>query len=346
VTIEIYTPDRFEALREAALQLGPDSTLGHRPFVDYYYTGNPWSRLFLAVEDGRVLATLGVETLRFEWEGREERIGIGNNFFSLRRGRGGLLFRRWMGVCPLSLVHGGTADTHRITAKHGWTFYPGVRPYYLNPDYPPEAGQSLWRAAAKAVLRRLPRRPLAGLAARVPAEAARRLSVREEPAFTDDLLPASTPFAFRLAPCGDYLRWRYNTRLPFVRYRLFRLRDGEATAGYVILNDSPRRILVAHCDGTGAADLAWGVVLSLSAAARDGRDARPVTLTSCHPVMQAVFRRAGFRPARGDRPFTIGSLRQGAPFPMDTSAWLVSFDWGDNGLRRPFPDEPPTCMKT
>jgi hypothetical protein len=54
--------------------------------------------------------------------------------------------------------------------------------------------------------------------------------------------------------------------------------------------------------------------------------------------MAAIYRRFGFRAKHGDRPLAIGGRTPGGTVPTDTSRWLINYDWGDNGLRAPFPD--------
>ena len=174
-------------------------------------------------------------------------------------------------------------------------------------------------------------------AARIQSAAPAGLTVREEHAYTEDLLPCRSPFAFRLVPTAAYLGWRYATQLSFVRYRLFRILCKGCTAGYVILNDQPDRLLVAQCDGDDPVTLAHGIALSVAAAGCHDRRPREALLTSSHPAMQAVFERLGFRPSRQERPFALGSLRHRELLPAtDTSNWLINYDIADNGLRPPF----------
>src|SRR2546422_6688527 len=107
----------------------------------------------------------------------------------------------------------------------------------LNKPYLPYPGQAKWRVAAKWVLRHTRRKKrIPECASRIPANVAAKLSVREEQNFTRDLLPSRSPFRFRFAPPPDYLNWRYNTSLPFVRYRLFRDRKStrlNSSHGYI-----------------------------------------------------------------------------------------------------------------
>jgi hypothetical protein len=341
VRVAEYTPELFGPLQEAARRIGPDCSLAHRPFVDYYYATRPFCKLYLFLDAAnRVLGTLGSEQMPFAHQSRPLALGFGSNFFALQPGVGGALFLQWLKSNAVGAVFGGSRDTHRITRSQGWTYFRGVKTYYLNRAYRPVAGEPGWRAALKWAARALTPQRLPGAhLSRLPHDAFDGLAVREERGYTEDLLPNSSPFVFRCAPTLEYLRWRYDLGLSFVCYRLFRVRKGGATAGYVILNEQPGKRLVAQCDGADPRTLACAVVLSLAEAAR--RDAAPqeVMLTCCHPEMAAVYRAAGFRAARRQRAFALGSLRRPVDLSPDTSRWLINFDWTDNGLRPPFRDQ-------
>ena len=338
-----YTPDYFESLRRAAEQMSPTHSLSHRPFVDYYYTTRDWCKLYLFLSDDEsVAATQGWERMRFEYEGRELTLGFGSNFWSLQKGAGGILFMQWMKACPISAVFGGTHDTHQILKNRKWTYFRGVRDFYLNipPQFRPD--EPRWRVAAKWLRYRLrPRTNLVALGERVPRGSGAGVSVREEHAYTADLLPRTSPFTFRFAPDLDYLAWRYALNLSFVRYRLFRIVARGDSTGYVILNETPRRLMVAQCDADDPTTLVHGVLLTLAEASRGVERPREVFLTLCHRGMQAAFQSLGFRKAKVDRPFVMGKLRGDVGLSSDTSNWLVNFDWGDNGLLVPFLDQVP-----
>ena len=336
-----YAPQHFEQLRAFVARLGIPLSLTHRPFVDYYYASGQSCRLYLFVaNDGKIVATYGLDRMRFEHAGRIMTIGAGSNYYSAEPGAGGLLFMHWLKACPIGLVHGGSADTHRIIRGRNWAYYDGIRDFILNNPYDPNPGEPRWRVVAKHILRHAIRSELPKYASRIPAEIRTRVSVREEKSYTEDLLPRESPFTFRLAPTLDYLNWRYNTALSFMRYRLFRVLEGGRTKGYVVLNESSKQIIVAHCDGSDARTVAYGVLLSLLQAGREDRAPRTVLLSSSHVVMQDIYRSFGFRSTRSSRPFAIGTLTGPCEVQLDTSNWLVNFDWGDNGLRFPFLDQP------
>jgi len=338
-----YTPQHFEALRKFAQRTGEMLGLTHRPFVDYYYATQEWCRLYLFVaNDGNVLATYGVDRMRFDYNGREMIIGFGCNYYSIQPGTGGILFVHWHNLCPVGLVYGGSTDTHKMIAARKWTNYKGVRIHVLNKPYEPYAGEGMLRAAAKSVARRFTRSKLSHYSSHVSPEAHKKVSVREEQTYTDDLLPRESPFVFRFAPTTEYLNWRYKTSLSFVRYRLFRILEGGRTTGYVVINESPERLIVAQCDGTNAWTLAHGVLLSILQVGQNDQEPRTVMVSLCHPAMREIFQKFGFHAEREDRAFCIGTLRGPVDIAEDTSKWLINYDWGDNGLRPPFLDQAPT----
>ena len=335
-----YTPARFEALKRAAERIRANHALGHRPFVDYYYASRPWSKLHLFLSpSGDVMGTMGVEKMPFEFDGQPLILGFGSNFHALQPGVGGLLFMQWVKSSGLALEYGGSEDAHRIIRQQRWTYFPGVRLYTLNYDYPVFAGDRFHRRAAKWMLRHSTRKKLATYDGRVPKAARSRLSVREESALSDDILPSGTSFRFRLAPTVEYLSWRYSMQLSFVRYRLFRILSRGRTAGYVILRDSRGQLAVAHGDAEDPETLAYGVLLSVLQAGANDASPRSVLLACSHRAMAEAYMKFGFRQSNNDYPLAIGGLRKKIEMPTDTALWSVSHDWGDNGLLGPSPDQ-------
>jgi hypothetical protein len=340
-----YTPDLFESLRLTAERLGVNS-LVHAPFVNYYYTANSWCRLnLLLVDDGSIAGMIGIERMPFAVGDRDVMLAFASNYHAARSGAGGHLYLHWMKTCSLGLVFGGSEFTHRILRQQGWRYFSGVKVYSLNRAYPAWPGEPLWRRWAKRAAGSFRRTRLETLVRRVPARFRGRLAVSEETTFIEDMLPKSSPFTFRFAPTLDYLNWRYRPGLSFVRYRLFRIHAGDSTAGYVILNDAAEKIIVAQCDGTDAETIAYGVLLSLAAAARGEARCREVMLAASHPGMQAIYESCGFRCQGAERPFVIGSRSQPVDVPGDSRCWHVNFDWGDNGLRAPFLDQSQPRMR-
>src|SRR5213593_1780585 len=142
----------------------------------------------------------------------------------------------------------------------------------------------------------------------------------------------------RCAPGVAYLDWRYSRALSFVRYRLFRLVRG-GPCGYVVLNEHPGSLVVAQADGPDPDTLAAGVLAAVAEVAGEGSRQPEVVLASCHAQMRRIYEGFGFRPARVERPFALGSAHGPVRLGRDTSSWLVNFDWTDNGLRPPFLDQ-------
>ena len=211
--------------------------------------------------------------------------------------------------------------------------------YVLNRAYLPSSTNYPWEVASREVLEH-GRRLLSEFADRIPSEVFERgVTVREEQAYTEDLLPKKSPFVFRFAPTCEYLAWRYHLTLPFVRYRVFRVLHRGTSAGYVIINDQPGRLIVSQCDADDPRTLAEGVLLSIVEAAGNDRAPREVLLSSCHAEMQHIFKGFGFQESRTDLPFALGSFHQPIYLPDETSEWLINYDWGDNGLRSPFLDQ-------
>jgi len=340
-----YTPERFGSLRETAAAIDPHASMTHRPFVDYYYATCPscWLYLFLS-EDGKVLATLGAELAPFQFNSRDVTIVVCSNWHSTRPGLGRALYKHGMSTVSdaVALEFTATSITIQIIRHYGWVFLPGIRGYFLNNPYKIYPGDSWPRRVAKSMARRLTARRIPSFASRIPSEAIEGISVREEYSYTEDLLPRRSPFVFRFAPDAEYLAWRYNTALSFVRYRLFRVVVRGTNFGYVVINESPGQLIVAQCDGEEAEALAYAVVLSILEVGRNDEKPRPVFLTSSHPVMQRVFERVGFRAQRGEVSFALNFTNHPMEMSPDTSNWLVNYDWGDNGLRAPFLDQPPS----
>jgi hypothetical protein len=339
-----YTPELFGDLQEMVSQVPGNMNLVHRPFVDYYYASRSWCKLYLFLSDsGRVLGILGRELLRFEHESHEITIRMGSNWFSLRPGVGGELAKFSAQANPNSfgMMLMASRKALEVLRHYGWVLIPGVTGYFLNGPCSLYPGNSRWKNAANSVIRQFTGTKLPSCASRIPPDVKGRITICEEHSYFEDLLPRSSPFRFRFAPSVEYLNWRYNLALSFVRYRLFRILAGGASIGYVILNESRKQILVAQCDGEDATALAYGILLAVLQAG--GKDPKPRTvfLSCCHSEMRLVFERFGFRPRpwRGELPFAFRTLPPQLD-PSGNSNWLVNYDWSDNGLQAPFLDQP------
>jgi hypothetical protein len=343
-----YTPQRFGEVREMVSQFPGPMNLAHQPFVDYYYATREWSKLYLYYSDsGKVIGTLGRELVRFEYKSCELTIRIGSNWYSLQRGVGGELSRYSARSNPGStgLMFSGSQDTLAILRHHKWIFVPGIRGYFLNNPCPQYPGEAKWRSTAKSVVQLAVRRRISSFVRRIPSQVSAEITVREENSYVPDLLPSRSPFLFRFAPAVEYLSWRYSLSLPFIRYRLFRVTARGTSVGYVILRDSPEKIIVAQCDGDDAAALAYGVLLSILEVGRKDQQPRTVFLACCHSEMKNIFQKFGFRDQRGgDLPFAFRTPPPQVDLSLSASHWLVNFDWGDNGVRQPFLDQASTRL--
>jgi hypothetical protein len=344
-----YTPGLFDELQGMVGRVPANMNLSHRPFVDYYYATRPWCKLYLYVSDsGKVVGTLGRELLGFEHqcegEIREISIRIGSNWFSLHPGVGGELTKFSAAANPnsfgMTLVVSRKALT--VLQHYGWVPVPGVRGYFLNGPCALYPGKAWWKRGTNATIRLLGGKSISKFAGRIAADVRERLSVCEESSYSKDLLPRRSSFSFRFAPTVEYLDWRYNLSLTFVRYRLFRILGRGGTIGYVILNEAENHIMVAQCDGEDATALAYGILMAVVEAGSKDERPRTVFLSCCHAEMGRVFEQFGFRmkPWGGELPFAFRKV----PPQLDVSAtgtaqWLVNYDWCDNGLQAPFLDQ-------
>lgn len=315
----------------------PHRFLRHRPFVDYYFTTHECAKLFLSVDqDDIVKGTVGGEMMRFEFGGRFMTLTFPMDFRAIQPGAGIYLLRRLMARSSgRGIGVGGTEESYRVLRSMGWTTCGEIRLHRLNQPYSRWEGETKLRLKIKDLIDKLARKPISRYASRIPQEAVARLSIREEDACTQDMLPAVSPFAVRFAPPLDQLNWRYNTRLPFVRYRVFRVLSGETTSGYVVINESPERLLLAHCDGDDPAVLAYGALLSLLEVGSRDRKPRTMMLASTHSGMKAIFEQFGFREGGDPHPVNVGGLGEELQ-PPDLTHWLVNWDWGGRALRPPF----------
>ena len=341
VPIVEYNPDLFPDLQEMVSRLPGPMNLAHRPFVDYYYGSRNWSKLYLYFsESGRVVGTIGRELVPFEYEGREIMMRNGSNWFSVQRGVGGELLKYSTRANPNSVGFMLLASDEAVKVFHhyGWVPVPGVHGYFLNGCslYP---WDSWWKAAANSVVRHFAGNRPSDFISRIQSNGSAGISVCEEHSYTADLLPRRSPFRLRFAPTLEYLDWRYNLSLSFVRYRLFRIVVGGASVGYVILNESPHQIIVAQCDGEDAGVLAYGILLALAHVGASDRKPRTMFLSCCHAEMREVLEKFGFRAwLRTSLPCAFHGVP--ADFNLtETSRWLMNYDWSDNGLQGPFLDQ-------
>lgn len=328
-----YTPDRYPQVARVAT---PRSGLSHEPFVNHYYATREACQLHLLFDDRHEIAgTIGIELMPFEYGGVPHTVAVASNLQSFMPGAGGYLYVRWIKASSVAMVFGGSPETHRILRNQKWTYYSGVRTYYANWRYPAHPDERLLRSLAKTALRwsSIPR----DISSRIQRTSPAAVTVDEKWAYDDSLLPqGQSPFAFRMAPSLEYLRWRYGLNLSFARYRLFSIADAGRPVGYVVIHDRKDQVVVSHADGTDAQLLAFGILKALVSATAADPHRRGIYLTSSHEQMQRIFEAAGLRPARADRDLAMLARAGATRFPPDTSRWLTNFDWGDNSLRPPF----------
>jgi len=306
--IDKYQAGDTALLESFAQKLGTHHSLRYPQFVDYYYARSPWCELLTATGDsGEVAGVLGVERMEFAAGDRRMTLGFGSNFAAFESGAGGLLMLHWLKSCDFGLVFGGSADTHRILRQQNWTWYPSIRVLRINRKYEFRPDAAWWKRLAGAILRSiLPGTDLAERIRRVRADGAPGVTVTERQRFSPEMLPAETAFAFRFAPGVEYLNWRYNTELPFVRYRVFQIDMANDSGGYVVVNQQPRRLVVAQCDGEDPIVLAQGILATLETICREDPVRREVFLTSSHVDMVDAFRSLGFRHSKREYPFAVG----------------------------------------
>ena len=336
-----YTPELFGDLQEMVMRVSASMNLAHRPFVDYYYASRSWCKLYLYLSDsGHVMGTLGRELLRFEHESREITIRIGSNWYSLQPGIGGQLAKFSAQANPNSfgMMLMASRKALKVLSHYGWVSIPGVREYFLNGCrlYP----RRRWEHAANSIIRQFSRKTISSFTSRIPPKVSARIAVCEEHSYSPDLLPHQSPFKFRFSPSVEYLTWRYNLSLSFVRYRLFRVLADSTNIGYVIINESAQQIMVAQCDGEDANALAYGIFLAILQVG--GKDQRPRTvfLSCSHWEMRRVFEQFGFKQRlSGNLPVAFRMLPPHLDPRSGISSWLVNYDWSDNGLQAPFLDQ-------
>lgn len=328
---EKYTSQHYPVLAAAARKVHVASLL-RQEFVDYYYQGQSWSELYLALDkDESCVAFIGFDRLRFERDGQEIIIGMATNFYTLQPGLGGFLWLQWMKSCGAGLVFGGSEDSHRILRKQKFTYYEGVNVYTLNARYTPYENDPLWRSGLKRVLRTVTKKRLSAYETVAFRQGSASVTVKEIDS-SDAKTVESKCFPFRFAPTEEYLRWRYRSSLPFVRYRWFDIFADHERIGYCVLNDAPEQIIVAHSDGTDPEKLAYGILKAVFLSSQKDTKKRTAMLVSAHPLMQKVFMQHSFILDTADRPMAIGSLRSTLTLP-DPQSWLINFGLGDNDLR-------------
>lgn len=330
-----FTPEHTDALLAGLATITWRAPLLRIPaFMRHYFCSSPAGRLFLLMErDGTVAATLGSERIRVQLAGRCYDAAVLSNTYSIRPGAFAFLYLNWMKAAELGVAFPGNAGLREMLgSQQRWRSVPGLRTYWLNWSYPAAAQDPAWKTALKPVMRRLARVDATRFPARIARLAGRALRVVEERRITDDMAKRAGSFGFRLAADPDYLNWRFCTTLDYVKYRVFRILDAQATTGYVVLAEWPHCVIVSHCDGDDPAELALGVLLAISAVNRGDARYRKVLLTSMHAGMQAIFHRFGFRPNPGETSFSVAVLGSHQVAIEPGVDWLVNMDFGDAAM--------------
>ncbi len=336
-----YKPEYFELMAETGKTAEVPALL-HRAHLDYYYATSPHAKLYFSTDDYHsVKALIGVEKMPFLFGENRVTVGFGHHWHSLQPGAGGLLFMHWLKSCQIPMEFGGSDESHAFLKQSKWEYFEGMHTYLLNPRFRTRPEDSTVIKLAKWVWCKAAARPsLHKRLETVRDLAPKGLEVREEREYTEDLLPKTSPFTVRFHPDVEYLNWRYNLNLSFVKYRVFRLLISGETIGYVILNEQSKRIIVSQCDATDPTALAYGALLSVAEAGKSDRRRKEIGLVSSVPAMQEIYTRFGFvTNPRLARRFALGLQRIKFDIPRDTTQWLLNYDWGDVVFRPPFLDE-------
>lgn len=301
-------------------------------FVQHYYLGQEWSRLFLVIEHTKCIGIIGVELLEFVTPASSLKVAFATNFYSLQPGIGGMLWLKWMKLGDMGLVFGGSQDAHRILTARKFDYYSGINLYRLNAEFEPYNEDSAIKGIVKAGLRPWKRKKLTDYASKSFLKRFADIQVVERHEFSEGHLVHTGLFMLRFHPKIDYLQWRYNLHLPHARYRLFEfLRSGQS-CGYCVLNDGPKELMVAYSDGNHPELIAAGILKAIFSVGDDDQKERKAVLASSNLAMQTIFSESGFRLTKKDYPFAVGSLR-GAQKLGDPRTWHINLGLGDNDLR-------------
>jgi len=336
--LEAWQAGDRSTLERIAAGLSAWHSLRFPDFVGHYYGGSDHCHLWvLHGDEGDIAGVIGVERMPFVTPAGRIALGFGSNFHAFQQGAGGLLFLHWSRQCGPAMQFGGSADARRLVTHQKWTVYPGIQSLQINQAVADAPGSAWWNRMARFILQHQPLKTRVGRRSEQMVErGGMKVAAIPEPSFSSDLIPTESEFVVRFAPDAEYLNWRYRPGLPFARYHIFRITVDGVSRGYVVLNEQRHRVLVAHCDLPDPWTLAQGIFAALSRLCRGRAASHGVLLTTSNPVVQAAFQAAGFRAKASSRPLSIGDRQRRAALPEDTSEWLISEDWGDNGQRAPF----------
>jgi hypothetical protein len=327
-----FTPDHYPELTTFANTIGL-STMLNRDFVDHYYLGQEWSKLYIGLDRSKCIGIIGNDFLRFSVQSSFLKVAFATNFYSIQPPIGGMLWLKWLKLGEIGLVFGGSADTHRILSARKFQYYSGVNIYRMNAQFESYKEDSALKSALKAGLRPWKRKKLTEYASKDFLARFSNVQVVEADEFAESFLVQSSPFQLRFNPPIEYLQWRYNPRLSYVRYRLFEIKSLGKSCGYCVLNDGPEELTVVHADGNNAELLAAGILKAIFSVGEENNKEHKAVLSSSHPAMQTIFCESGFCMARGNYPFAAGALR-GSRELGDPTTWLINIGIGDNDLRK------------
>ncbi|MCB1064313.1 MAG: hypothetical protein KDN20_15525 [Verrucomicrobiae bacterium] len=321
-----YTSERFPQLRETVHQMNRGLAMSHRPFVDWYYKDNPWSRLYLAIDNDKILGTLGVESIPFQVGERIEKVGFGSNFHVLNDGIGGLLFIRWIRANPNAMVIGGSDDTQRILKGQHWSNPTDLKILTYNAPASSASNQPKALQALKHAIRKWQRKPplqqrINRLSAVFPPEVA----IESITDFTLGNVNFRSAWQVRLAADPAYLNWRY-PRDGAVSYQRFAILSQGASQGYVILIDGPENIVVSLIDATSPEMAHTGTLLALAQVQGDRK--KPILLSFSDPILIERFCRSGFRLSSFNSPVWFQH-----PLEFPETSLAINYGLGDNDLR-------------
>lgn len=329
--IRQFNSDLYPMLAEVADAAHVPALL-NRAFVDHYYLGQQWNKLFLVVNPSRCLGSIGIDIMQFCLNGELLTMAFATNFYSLQSGVGGMLWLKSIQMAEMGLVFGGSQDTHRIVRARNFDYYSGIHLYRVNARFESYEDDSFVKGMVKAALRPWARKKLSEYASKNFLRRFADIAVVERQDISERMLARNTPFSFRCCPPLDYLQWRYNSRLEHVRYRIFEILRSGQSCGYCVLNDGPTDLIVSYSDGDDPELLAAGILKAIFLVGEGSDRYRKAVLASSHPAMQALFTASGFHLTNENYPFAAGA-RKAARKLGDPKTWLINFGIGDNDLR-------------
>jgi hypothetical protein len=331
----------YPALAEFAKAVHLPVLFNHS-FLEHYYLGQEWCRLFLAMDGPKCIGMIGVDVLHFVTQTSTITAAFGTNFYSLQPGVGWMLWLKCMKQAEIGLVFGASQDTHRILQARKFEYYSGINLYRMNARFESYREDSAAKGIVKAGLRPWARKNLPDYASKSFLRRFADIQIVDRTDFSEEMMVRSSPFSFRLCPPLEYLQWRYNPRLDYVRYRIFQFFRSGQSIGFCVLNHGMSESMVVYSDGSDPELLAAGILKAIFLVGEEEDKYRKITLASSHPVMQALFVQQGFRLAEKNYPFAAGALKD-AKNLGDPGRWLLNFGMGDNDLRThmfwPIPDE-------